>query len=193
MSLFLSPSSSLFLTPWKTFQSGMVSKPCRETGLESAPAATSISNSRWILAHFLFIHHSHFLSISLPFSTKCFPVAPPFPALLFHLFLPKHWLLALFWIPLFIYIFLLKIMYQNIKIFTLLFAFSGCFHLQVAIYPNRWFQRLVSIEFSKSHIYSFSRVCQFKLRGSKKPTGSPMSTPIKPLSWKMITQVSPLI
>lgn len=77
MSLFLAPSCSLSWTPWVTFQSGMGSKPCRQTGLESAPAAILISNLRWISApFFLFIHQSCFLWISQPSSTERFLVAP---------------------------------------------------------------------------------------------------------------------
>lgn len=40
-------------------------------------------------AHFLFIHHSRILSISQPFSTKCFPVAPPSQPLFFISFSPS--------------------------------------------------------------------------------------------------------
>lgn len=137
-------------------------------------------------AHFLFIHHSRLLSISQPFSTSVSPLLP-LPSPCFSSLSPQA-LIACFILnsstALFIYVFLLKTVHRNIKIFTLLFAFSGCIHLQVAIYPNRWCHRLVSIEFSESHIYSSSHVCRFKLSGRKKPTESPVSTLIKLLFLK---------
>lgn len=67
-------------------------------------------------------HFSLFIHSSLSFqSLNLFPpivsLLLPLPGLCFHLFLPEHWLLASFWIPLFIYVFLLKIMHWNIEIF----------------------------------------------------------------------------
>lgn len=58
-----------------------------------------------------------------------------------------------------LFVFLLKTMYQNIERFALLFTFTGWLHLQVAIYPNRWCQRLVSIDSSESHVFCSSQVC----------------------------------
>lgn len=75
-----------------------------------------------------------------------------------------------------------KSMYQNMKISTLLFAFSGRIHLRVAIYPNRWCHRLVAIEFSESHIYRSSHVCRLKLSGHKKK---------KPAAWAPLLNHSP--
>lgn len=54
--------------------------------------------------------------------------------------------------------------------------------------------RLVCVEFSKRHIYSFSHVCCFTLSGLKKLAESPVSTLIKQLSMrKHVTQASLLL
>lgn len=83
--MFLSPSSSLFWTLWQTFQSGMGSKPCKQTGLESAPAATSISNSRWIYVPFPLFTFYSFIVLAYFQSLNLLPCCYPFPASVFHL------------------------------------------------------------------------------------------------------------
>lgn len=69
----------------------------------------------------LFIPSSFSFSFNLSLSPKCCSL---FSVLCFCPFLSQHWLLVLFWIPLFIYVFLLKIVCNYIQILTLLFAFS---------------------------------------------------------------------
>lgn len=96
-------------------------------------------------------------------------------------------LMPLFICIVYMYFYNKKTLYQNIKIFTILCAFSRYMHLPATIFPQSC-HSLVCIEFSERSIDRFSHACHFKLSGHKRPVESRMSTLIKPLSFEKVTE-----
>lgn len=110
-------------------------------------------------AHFLLLHHSHFLPISV------FPPSVAPSSLFFVCFFPNTDCCFLFCIHLFVSVFLLKIMCKDIKLFVV-----GIQRVHPSASSNLTKQMMPEI----SHISGPLHICNLKQSGCKKPTESLM-------------------